>query len=232
MLNRLLNALFPQKCPVCSNMSPDRETAPICSECWDSISQYNGAVCLTCGKPLISDRSTTCADCIREKPAFKRASSFGLYDNVLRTAINLYKYQNVKRLSKPLSDIILRVKAPRIDTVIPVPLYKKRLRQRGFNQSALLAGHVAKGINACLAINTLVKIKDTAPQVGLNSVDRKKNIKNAFKILSNKLIKDKNVLVIDDVITTGATVRECSKELKRAGAKEVIVAALAYGIRD
>ena len=152
--------------------------------------------------------------------------------SALTTAINLFKYHGVKRLSKPLSDIISQLKIPRVDTVVPVPLYNKRLRQREFNQSALLAKNMARYLGVPLMLGCLVKARDTLPQVGLNSKQRRKNIRKAFEIRDRRLIKGRRILLVDDVITTGATIRECSGELKKAGADDIYAIALAHGIRD
>lgn len=232
MLNSFLNILFPETCPICRKPSSDHWTAPICTECWQSIQPYTGPKCRKCGKPLNSDASTVCGDCLKDEPAFESAGSFGLYDGALRKAINLLKYHNVKRLSKPLSDIILRIKIPRVDAVLPVPLYKKRLRQREFNQSALIAKYTARSLGLILIVDSLVKNRDTKPQVGLSSDERRKNMRNAFGIQNKEMIEGKNILLVDDVSTTGATVRECSKILKKAGAGEVHVVTLAHGLMN
>jgi ComF family protein len=169
---------------------------------------------------------------MKDEPAFSSVMIFGLYRGALRKAINLLKYHNVKRLSKPLADILLNINTPAIDGILPVPLHRKRLRHREFNQSALLARYVAHNLGVPLIIDCLIKMTDTLPQVGLTSKERKENISNAFGIQDNTLVKGKNIMLIDDVITTGATVRECSKILKKAGAHDIHVVALAHGIRD
>ncbi|MBI5196712.1 MAG: ComF family protein [Nitrospirae bacterium] len=232
MLNKFLNILFPESCPVCKKPSTYHKTAPICAECWDGISPYNGPICRICGKPLVSDASIECGICITSKPAFKQARSFGLYDGTLKEAVNLLKYHKIKRLSKPLSAIILRTEITGIDVVLPVPLYKKRLRHREFNQSALLAKYLAGSMGVPLAIDCLVKVRDTMPQVGLRAQEREKNIKNAFEVRDKRFIQGKTLMLVDDVITTGATVRECSRQLKKAGAKDIYVIALAHGKGD
>ena len=232
MLNQFLNTLFPESCPVCREPSTDHKTAPICPECWDSIQPYSGPQCWKCGDSLVSDKSIICGECIKDEPAYKLARSFGLYDGALKNAITLLKYQNIKRLSKPLSDIILRMQIPRVYAILPVPLYKKRLRQREFNQSALLAKHMAKSLGISLIIDCLIKIRDTVPQVGLSAGERCKNVRKAFGIQNKRLITGKSILLIDDVITTGATVRECSGVLKKAGAEDIYVIALAHGTRN
>jgi ComF family protein len=232
MLNKFLNVLFPELCPICQRPSSDHKIAPICTECWQTIQQYEGPKCRKCGRPLVSDVSITCGDCLKDEPAFIRARSFGIYDGALKKAINLFKYHNVKRLSSPLSGIMLRKMMPRVETVVPVPLYGKRLRQRGFNQSALIAGHMASHIGAEPMIGNLVKVRDTMPQVGLSSAERRKNIRNAFEIRNREQVRNKSILLVDDVITTGATAGECSRVLKETGAQEVYVMALAHGVMD
>jgi len=232
MINKFLNTLFPEPCPVCSGRATDHLTAPICTECWQNIVPCSLPTCQRCGKPLMSEFSLTCGNCLNSEPAFKYAKSFGIYDGVLRKAINLFKYYGVKRLSKPLSDIIMKMELPRVEVLIPVPLFKTRLKQREFNQSALIARQLSKYLNLDLLINCLVKVKDTTPQVGLTSRERFKNIKNAFKVSRKNLIKDKDIMLIDDVVTTGSTIRECSKVLKNAGAADIHVISLAHGISE
>jgi ComF family protein len=232
MLNRVLNIIFPEHCSICTNKVLEHKTAPICINCWNSILPYTGPRCQKCGKPLISSVSTTCGECLQDQPAFTNARSFGLYDGVLKTAINLMKYHGIKRLSKPLSKLLLQIKIPQADAIVPVPLFEKRLKHREFNQSALLAKNIAKALGITLLLNCLVKIRDTKPQVGLNSRERKKNIRKAFEIRSRELIEGKDLILIDDVFTTGATVKECSRVLKNAGAKNVFVITLAHGVID
>ena len=232
MFNKFLNILFPETCPVCQHPAEDHKTAPICSDCWQTVSPYEGPMCRRCGKPLVSDVSTTCGECLEDEPAFSYARSFGLYEGVLKKAISLLKFYGIKRLSKPLSDIIFHIEMPRVDAVIPVPLHEKRLRQREFNQSALLAKYLAESLGIAVLLNCLVKVRDTMPQVGLNSGHRRKNIKRAFDIKQRELIEGKNIMLVDDVVTTGATVRECSRILKKAGARNIYVITLAHGMQE
>lgn len=226
ILNRALNTIFPETCPVCLEGRPDHATAPICAACWKAVIPYKGPSCLICGLPLDGDSSTTCAECIKDRPAFRSAISFGLYKGTLKKAVSLLKYHKMKRLSKPLAEMLLRMEIPHVDAVLPVPLYREKLRQREFNQSALIAKYTAKGIGRILVTDCLIKAKETMPQVGLNSVKRRRNVRNAFVTQSSK-IEGKDILLIDDVITTGATIRECSRVLKKAGAGNIYVMALA-----
>lgn len=232
MLNNFLNILFPETCPVCQHPAKDHYTAPICPYCWKAVSPYEGPMCLRCGKPLVSDISKTCGECLEDEPAFSYARSFGLYEGVLKRAISLLKFYGIKRLSRPLSDVMLHLKIPDADVMIPVPLHEKRLRKREFNQSALIAKYLAASQGITVMLNCLVKIRDTMPQVGLSSSERRKNIKGAFAINNRPLISGKDIVLVDDVVTTGATVRECSKVLKKAGARDIYVITLAHGMME
>jgi len=232
MLNKFLNLLFPETCPICQDSCLHHETAPICVDCWQSIRQYDGPLCRKCGAPLVSDVSIICGECLKEEPAFEFARSFGLYDDALRKGINLLKYHGKKRLSRPLSELIINAGLPESDAVIPVPLHHKRLRKREFNQSALISKYIAEETKSNLILDCLVKVRDTLPQVGLRYKARVKNIKGAFKVSNSNLIKDRSIILVDDVVTTGATIRECSRTLKKAGAGEIYVISLAHGMSD
>lgn len=132
----------------------------------------------------------------------------------------------------PLSEKFNLMNLPSVEMILPVPLHKKRLKEREFNQSALLAKQIAKKSASLLMLNTLIRKKNTLPQVGLSAKARKKNIRNAFKVLDPKAVKGKRLMLVDDVFTTGATAQECSKVLKKAGAKEVHVVTLTHGTLD
>jgi ComF family protein len=232
MINKFLNIFFPESCPICKNLSTDHTTAPICPDCWQSVTRYAGPECPKCGRPLVSDVSLTCGECLKNEPSFTWARSFGLYEGTLREAIHHLKYYGIKRLARPLSDLMITMEFPRADAMIPVPLYKKRLRKREFNHAALLGRYLAGYSGIPLVMNTLVKVRDTAPQVGLNAKDRKKNIKNAFDITNRGPVLEKDIVLVDDVYTTGATIRECSELLKKEGANNIYVMLLAHSRQD
>jgi len=162
---------------------------------------------------------------MQKAPPFSRVIAYGLYDGVLAEAIHQFKFHRVRRLSRPLGNLLLDLDMPDADGIIPVPLRKKGLIERGFNQSLLISHIIAKRTGISLFTDSLRKTKDTAPQIGLSARERLSNLKNAFEVHGD--ITDLRLLLVDDVITTGATVKECSKMLMKAGAQEVIVLALA-----
>jgi ComF family protein len=131
----------------------------------------------------------------------------------------------VRRLSKPLGHFLLHLDIPNADGIVPVPLTKEGLVKRGFNQSLLLSRVIARHAGIHLFLDLLFKTRDTPPQLGLSARDRLTNLKNAFKTNGN--LAGLSLLLVDDVITTGATVRECARTLLRGGAREVTVLALA-----
>jgi ComF family protein len=175
--------------------------------------------------PFPSEYANICGQCLKNSPPFSKVFNYGLYEGLLAEAINHLKFYGLKRLAKPLGKLLLNFDLPEMDGIVPVPLSIKRLRERGFNQSLLIARVISKKIGTPLLMDTLLKKKDTLPQTGLSARERMLNLKNVFEIKGN--VRGLRLLLVDDVMTTGATVKECSKELMKAGAKEVIVLTLA-----
>ncbi len=160
-----------------------------------------------------------------KKPYFIKAASFGLYEDGLATAINLFKFHGIKRLSRPLGSLLLDHDMHGIDALVPVPLSIRSLRKRGFNQSLLLAHSIARSRKLRIIADGLIKKTETPPQLALPAKQRLKNIRGAFRAVKN--FSGMRVLLIDDVMTTGATANECSRQLLTAGADEVSVLTLA-----
>jgi ComF family protein len=225
LISRFLNILYPSKCPLCGNLTDGFIYSPICSSCWSKIDIYKGPSCEICNLPFSSEYSRVCGQCIKNPPPFSMVISYGLYDGVLAEAINQLKFYNVKRLLKPLGRLLLNFDLPEMDGLVPVPLSIRRLRERGFNQSLLIARVISKNIRIPLLMDTLLKVRETPPQTGLSAKERLLNLKNAFVVKGN--VEGLRLFLVDDVMTTGATVTECSKQLLKAGAKEVVVLTLA-----
>ncbi|MBF0343006.1 MAG: ComF family protein [Nitrospirae bacterium] len=229
LFNRCLDLVFPQRCPVCLNSSDSFLTAPICSACWSSVRPVTGNLCNVCCRPILLKSDDTppvvCEDCDSLKPSYASVLAFGLYDGVLREAIIKYKFSSLKRLSRPLSDLLCSMPIPHADLMVSVPLTKNRLIERGFNQTLLLAHHLSREYRINLLDDCLVKVRDTGHQVKLSRQQRLSALHNAFEVKSD--VKGKRLLLIDDVLTTGATINECAKMLLRAGATEVFGIVLA-----
>lgn len=189
------------------------------------MEHYAGPSCSVCGIPLVSSYACRCKNCLKTPPAFSRASFFGLYDTMLASVVHHYKFLGIRRLSKPLADLLMFYDTTGIDALVSVPLSPRGLRDRGFNQALLLAAALSRRKRLPLIIDVLRKVVDTPPQVGLSAKERAANVKNAF-VCTGK-ISGMNILLIDDVMTTGATVDACAKQLLRSGAQSVNVLTLA-----
>jgi ComF family protein len=140
-------------------------------------------------------------------------------------AINVYKFHGIRRLYSPLGRLLLDFDVSAADAVVPVPLGLKGLRDRGFNQSLLLAKVISRHTKVPLAMDGLLKVRETRPQVGLSAKERARNLRGAFSVRGN--FKKMKLLLVDDVMTTGATAKECARQLMNAGAEEVAVLTLA-----
>jgi ComF family protein len=178
--------------------------------------------------PFASEHGQVCGQCLKKDPPFLKVLNYGLYEGALSTAINHLKFYGVKRLAKPLAGLLCASDLPGSDGIVPVPLSISILRERGFNQSLLIARVLSRRFHIPLLMDNLMKTKETPPQIGLTAKERLLNLKNAFGVKGN--IKDFRILLVDDVMTTGATVTECSKVLMKAGAKEVTVVTLARAV--
>lgn len=221
----LLSALYPSTCPACKNPSDNIYYAPICKECWGNIKRYTGPSCRVCATPLVSEYSNICGECLGHPPPFKEALNFGIYSEALSEAVHLLKFSRLKRLARPLGKLLLELPVPEADGIVPVPVTSKTLRERGFNQTLLLARAISRHFNIPLYMDALYKKRETLPQIGLGAKERLSNLKGVFGVRGD--LTGMSLILLDDVMTTGATAKECSKSLKKAGAKDVTVVTLA-----
>ena len=225
LISHLINILYPSPCPLCEGTADKFIYSPLCPDCWSQIRRYTGPSCRICAMPFSSALSSMCGQCFKHFPPFSKVINFGIYEGALAEAIHQLKFHGIRRISKPLASLLSNVSLPVVDGIVPVPLHIKDLRARGFNQSLLIARKLSRGLCLPLFMDILIKKKATPPQIGLSAKERISNVKNAFTVQGN--VKGQRILLVDDVMTTGATVRECSHALVNAGSREVIVATLA-----
>jgi len=162
---------------------------------------------------------------MKAPPPFSKIISYGIYDGALRKAIHLLKFRAIKRLARPLAVLLSELHIPDADGIVPVPLHSQKLREREFNQTALIGRHLSQESGIPLLLDVLKKDKATLPQTDVTGKERLKNVKNTFT--AGKSVTGLRLILVDDVITTGATVYECAKVLKKAGAASITVVALA-----
>ena len=233
-LKPVIDFIFPPVCSICKTTFSSKEETGICPNCLSEIKYIGSPLCILCGKPFCSEVLTDhlCGDCITGEKCFSKARAVGYYDGVLRKAIHLFKYKLKNYLSLALGNIMAYrmqylLKGDTYHSIIPVPLHPKRLRERGFNQALFLARSVSRKYEVPLDRYSLTRDRWTKPQVGLSERERKNNVKNAFYLLNNSKVKDKDILLVDDVYTSGNTAEECSRVLLEAGAQKVDVLTLA-----
>ena len=225
LISRTLQIFYPSSCPLCEKTSDTVYHAPLCTSCWHTIKRYTGPSCRICAMPFSSSHSSLCGKCLKMPPPFSKVLTYGLFEGALVEAIHQFKFHGIKRLSGPLSELLLTIDIPEADGCIPVPLSIQGLRERGFNQSLLLARNIARRKKLPLFMDVLHKLKETPPQLGLSASKRLSNLKGAFQ--AKRSVQEKRLLLVDDVITTGATVAECAKQLLKAGARKVVVLSIA-----
>ncbi len=194
----------------------------ICKNCYKLLTPI-GHACKYCSKPLISKSQNICSECQKEPPAYTKMYTKFQYEEPLKMLIHKFKYHNSLYLTSLLTEIMLKapINYDEVGLIIPVPLSKNRIRQRGYNQAAILAKSIAKKLKAPYSDNYLRKIIDTPNQVEITGEHRRKNLKNAF-IISPKY-NYQTVTIIDDIFTTGSTANEIALTLKANGVNKVNV---------
>ena len=197
---------------------------PICDACERELTPYSGQRCEVCSRPL--SHEGRCTICNERKFAFDEAFSVFAYKDEIRQAIHRLKFSDRPNYAFFFAEIMARCySANKVDVVCSVPVSKKRLQERGYDQSAILAELFAKQAGLTY-VNALKRIKDTPYQTKLGKNERFKNVKNAFAIREGADVTGKSFILTDDIFTTGATINECSKTLKEAGAKHVKILCL------
>lgn len=227
----MFNLLLPPACALCLKALTPADPDFFCHSCRDQIQPLQKPYCPRCALPYPTETGDGhfCQTCLQEKKAaFSGVTTIGPYQGLLRDAIHRFKYRNDINLDRPLGSLLSRkveYTIRPVDLVVPVPLHKIKLRQRGYNQSTLLARQIAKQLKWTFVGDLLVRTRPDPPQKELAARDRTKNVKNAFAL--QRQLADERVLLVDDVMTTGATARECARTLAAAGAASVDVAVLA-----
>jgi ComF family protein len=196
----------------------------LCEPCWSGLPRHRGAAC-GCGAAL-APGLPACGRCRRGLSPFGAGASLGPYEGVLRVAVHELKYRSRRRVAGRLSEAMLD--DPRVrgvlagaEALVPVPLHPRRQRTRGFNQSELLAEALGHQAGIAVAASALVRRKDTRSQTGLSAAARRANVKDAFAVRRRAQVAGRTVVLVDDVLTTGATAAACARALRAAGAREV-----------
>jgi competence protein ComFC len=234
-LARLIELLvFPSFCRLCRASLEEPGERIVCGACLARLTAAEGPVCSRCGR-LFQDagEAHACARCLADPPAFTRHRSCGRYGGTLKDVILLFKYRRYAPLGRPLGRFMDESLGPDrelwdgAEALVPVPLHPSRRRDRGFNQARLLARELARRRGLGLLEGALVKVRNAPPQAGLRAAERERNVVRTYAVRRPDRVRGRTIVLVDDVTTTGATLRECARVLKAAGAKEVRAITLA-----
>ncbi len=233
---RLVDSVLPPLCLGCGEIVGS--AGALCATCWPTFSFVAPPQCACCGTPFAEDlgREALCATCLVRRPRFRRARSALVYDDRSRRLILPFKHGDRTDMAKACGSWMARAGAELLaeaDLVAPVPLHWRRLFTRRYNQALLLARHLVQGQPVKLVPDLLLRRRWTGSQAGLAAKERHRNVREAFVIHPRwtSSVKGKGVLLVDDVLTTGATVEACARSLQRAGARHVDVLTLAQVAR-
>jgi ComF family protein len=239
ILTGIADVIFPPRCITCDAIIEEHGPLPFCPQCTAGIRSIASPLCPRCGLPYPTPEREDhlCGECLVTRRPFALARAVGLYEDTLMTAIHLFKYRGRIGIGKVLGGIMADFAGGIWDmkvfsVIMPVPLHRKRLRERGFNQAVILARKIAKRFDLPLDFLTLRRELFTAPQVGLGHEERSVNVRGAFTVRRPERAAGKRVLLVDDVYTTGSTLAECAATLLNAGAESVAVLTLARAFRD
>ncbi len=230
-----LDLIYPRSCAGCGCCLA-ADDSHLCWECKSDIQIIVHPFCSICGDPLQGriDHSFTCYHCCESRPHFDQARSAVRFRGILPRMIHHFKYSFAFWLEEDLAELLLaccqtHFDSAAIDFIAPVPLFHARQRDRGYNQSALLAEALARRLRLPCRPRAARRVRDTLTQTHLTADERASNVHLAFSVPRPSVVFGRRVLLIDDVMTTGATVNECARALKQAGAAQVLVATLARG---
>lgn len=232
MKTDLAGLLFPRRCPVCHEVVEDAGE-PACKICRTRLPYVRAPFCLKCGKPLLAEEREYCGDCRRKKHMFRQGRAPFVYDPLMRESIARYKYGGRREYASFYAEEILRKCAREAalwkgEVLVPIPLHPSRKRKRGYNQAALLARELSKRCGLPVDEKLLVRTRKTRAQKELNDQERMANLKNAFSVREGN-ISYKNIILIDDIYTTGSTVNEAARVLREKGAETVFFLCICVG---
>jgi ComF family protein len=236
LLAPIVNLLFPPICHLCREYIPGAGEVQLCPACLAKAPPLLSPKCSCCGHPFESPLGTDhlCGPCITDPAPFSSARAALLFEGSTRELIHQFKYGKRVLLRRPLGLLAAAYLDDcagkfRADLIVPVPLHGKRLRQRGFNQAILLGEIFSQRWGVPLSRNNLRRIRWTEPQVNLGAAERAANVKGAFAVNDAKEIAGRKIFLVDDVYTTGSTVKECCRVLLKGGAAEIAVLTVARG---
>ena len=231
-LEKIVDIIYPVTCPLCGSVLPYSEKG-VCVKCLKKLKWVESPVCMRCGKMIDDPEEEYCKDCTSIPKSFEKNYAAFCYEGEIKDSLYAFKYKNKREYAGFYADSIIskyghELSKNGIDGIVPVPLNSKRLKQRGYNQAELLAKEIGKALKITVYPDYLKRCIATDPQKELNDRERMKNLKNAFIIGQND-VKLKQILLVDDIYTSGATMDACTRVLLMSGVERVYCVSVAIG---
>ncbi|MBR1572214.1 MAG: ComF family protein [Lachnospiraceae bacterium] len=229
---RVLESIYPRRCPGCDRVISGNKT--FCEKCKDDIVYVGENFCMKCGKRMWEDNiNEFCGDCRRRKRSFDEGRGVYVYRGPMKMAMYRFKYSNRRCYARTFAGETVRCLGKwrglkDIDGIIPVPMYRNKMKGRGYNQAEVIAEALGKMLRVPVYNDFVVRGRETAPQKNLDDEGRRHNLKNAFIIKQNS-VKLNRILIIDDIFTTGSTMEEISRVCRKAGVSEIYCLCICTG---
>lgn len=229
--------LYPYRCPFCGRVIREGDfggnRAGICGDCRKKIVDISDAFCMKCGKPIRDARKEFCSDCSRRMPAFDAGRSLWVHQEPVSSALYRFKYQNQRYYGKVFADCLYKrfqknLAMWQIDAIVPVPLHRSRFRKRGYNQAEIIALRLSERSGIPVRTDLVYRTGRTVPLKELGPTERKQNLQKAFTV-TEAAGSCQNVLIIDDIYTTGATIGTIAGKMKRMGTRKVYFFTISIG---
>ena len=227
--------LFPPRCPICDGiLEPGQEYGPHL-HCESKILWIEGPTCFKCGQPISSEHSEYCYDCNRRRHAFVQGKACFQYDGQMKLGMYRFKYSNRREYANWYATACLErygdwLMTTGVEAILPVPMYKRKERQRGYNQAEVFAKALAHELGVPCEDKLVLRTRNTVPQKQLNVKERENNLKNAFHV-TRSIVKYRSILLVDDIYTTGSTMDALAKELQKYGITNIFFLTICIGRR-
>ena len=231
LVRSVLDFALPPRCGGCGTIVDDVDS--FCADCWKQLEFLGAGGCSRCGLPLKATDIETCAVCLAKPPRLDRIRAAVAYGDISRSITIRLKYGRKVALARTMSRYMqpLHGDLPGDTVFVPVPLHRSRLWRRGFNQSAIVARELSRRTGYGVEIDALKRVRATPPLKGLNMLQRRRTVAGAFRTNRQAELRGRNIVLVDDVLTTGSTANACARVLKRAGAARVDLVSWARVIR-
>lgn len=229
---KFVDSIFPRRCPVCQEIVDKREKY-ICKSCLPKLGFVKSPNCMRCGKEIQNIQDEFCLDCQRYPKSFEYGRALLNYDDISENAMIQIKYYNKREYLEGFAKLLVIrykniIQDMKADAFIPIPIHRKRLQQRGYNQAEILANYISREMNLPVFTGILERKKNTIAQKGLSVEERLKNLSDAFQSRTLPL-GIQNIILVDDIYTTGSTIEACTRVLHQQGAKKVYFLSICIG---